>query len=287
MGKSVQVIPTFTSMPTVSRLTAPQRDAPGRRFRKEKKMIRGFYSGASSLVSQQINLNTIANNLANVGTTGFKPQQAAFSSLLYQSIYGGGGEGHTIQTGHGVRIQKTGIDFNQGDLNRTDIPTDCAILGEGFFAIEDREDGTITYTRDGCFGLSVDGSNAYLVNGAGNYVLGEDEDRIEIEEAKTTTDSNGKITAEGGFDSKQLGVFVFTNKYGLELAGGNQYRTTEASGEAEALEEPDIRTGYLENSRVQLAQEMVKMIEASKGFSFGSKIVQTADEMEKIINQLR
>ncbi|MDD4565406.1 MAG: flagellar hook-basal body protein [Eubacteriales bacterium] len=250
-------------------------------------MIRGFYTGASSLVSQQVNLNTIANNIANAGTTGFKPQQAAFSSLMYQSINGGGGEGNTIQAGHGVKIQKTGIDFNQGDLNRTDITTDCAILGEGFFAIEDREDGTITYTRDGCFKFSVDGSDAYLVNSAGNYVLDEDENWIEVQDIKTVVDSNGTITTEGGFDAEQIGIFIFTNKYGLELAGGNQFRTTEASGESEALEKPDIMTGYLENSRVQLAQEMVKMIEASKGFSFGSKIVQTADEMEKIINQLR
>ncbi|MDD2189637.1 MAG: flagellar hook-basal body protein [Eubacteriales bacterium] len=250
-------------------------------------MIRGFYSGASSLTSQQINLNTISNNLANVGTTGYKPQQAAFSSLMYQTINGGAGEGNTIQTGNGVRIQKTGIDFNQGELNRTDIPTDCAILGEGFFAIEDREDGTITYTRDGCFKLSVDGSNSYLVNGAGNFVLGEDENRIEIKAVNTAADSKGGVKTEGGFDPEKIGAFVFPNKYGLELAGGNQYRATEASGEAEALEKPKIKAGYLENSRVQLAQEMVRMIEASKGFSFASKIVQTADEMEKIINQLR
>lgn len=235
-------------------------------------MIRGFYSGASCLVSQQTNLNTIANNMANISTTGYKPQQAAFSSLLYQNIYGGGGEGNYIQSGHGVRIQKTGIDFTQGDLKSTDQPMDCAILGEGFFAIENREDGTITYTRDGSFQMSVDDSDTYLANSAGNYVLDGDGERIEIED---------------GFDPAKIGVYNFPNKYGLELAGGNQYKATELSGEGEAVEKPDVKTGYLENSRVQIAQEMVKMIEASKGFSFGSKVVQAADEMEKIINQLR
>jgi flagellar basal body rod protein FlgG len=84
-----------------------------------------------------------------------------------------------------------------------------------------------------------------------------------------------------------VGVYTFPNKYGLELAGGNQYKATEVSGEAEAVEKPVIKTGFLENSRVEIAKEMVKMIEASKGFAFGSKVVQTADEMEKVINQLR
>ncbi len=250
-------------------------------------MIRGFYSGASCVVSQQTNLNTIANNIANISTTAYKPQQAAFSALMYESLNGGAGEGNQIQNGHGVRVQKTGIDFTQGDLINTNMPMDCAILGDGFFAIENREDETITYSRDGNFQLSTDDADTYLVNSAGNYVLDADGDRIEVQGVKTSTDSKGVTTTEGGFDATQVGVYSFPNKFALELLGGNQYRETEASGEAEAIEEPQIKTGFLEGSRVQAALEMVKMIEASKGFSFASKIVQSADEMEKIINQLR
>ena len=246
-------------------------------------MIRGFYAGASSMVSQQTNLNTIANNIANVSTTAYKPQETAFSTLMYQNLNGGAGEGNDISVGHGVRVQKTGIDFNQGQLQQTNMAMDCAILGDGFFAIENKEDGSITYSRDGSFDLSVDGSNAYLVNGAGNYVLDADGERIEVTEPET--DDNGNVT--GGFDAKQVGVYTFPNQLGLELAGGNQYRSTELSGEGEAVENPVVKTGYLENSGVQIAQELVKMIESSKGFAFGSKIVQTADEMERIINQLR
>lgn len=254
---------------------------------RRKTMIRGFYAGASSLVSQQTNMNTIANNIANISTTGYKPQQTAFSALMYQNIYGGGGEENYISGGHGVKVQKTGIDFTQGDLKSTNMPTDCAIIGDGFFAIENREDGTVTYTRDGNFQLSLDGSNTYLANSAGNYVLDADGGRIEIEATTTKTDSSGNSITTGGFDSAKIGVYRFPNQFGLELAGGNQYKATEISGEAETLEKPEIKVGYLENSRVQIAQEMVKMIEASKGFSFGSKIVQAADEMEKVINQLR
>jgi len=248
-------------------------------------MIRGFYAGASCLISQQTNLNTIANNMANISTTAYKPQQAAFSALMYQNINGGAGEGNYISNGHGVRIQKTGIDFTQGDLKSTNMPMDCAILGEGFFAIENREDGTLTYTRDGDFQLSLDGETAFLANSAGNYVLDAEGERIEV--SGVTTDADGNVTSQGGFDSAKVGVYKFANQYGMELAGGNQYKDTELSGEAEAVEKPEVKAGYLENSRVQIAQEMVKMIEASKGFSFGSRVVQTADEMEKVINQLR
>lgn len=237
------------------------------------------------MVTQQTNLNTIANNVANIGTTAYKPQQAAFSALMYQNMYGGGGEGNYITNGHGVRIQKTGVDFTQGELKSTNMPLDCAILGDGFFAIENREDGTITYTRDGSFQFSLDGDTTYLANSAGNYVLDAEGERIEI--AGVTKDADGNVTSPGGFDHTQVGVYTFANQYGLELAGGNQYKANETSGEAEAVESPELKVGYLESSRVQLAQEMVKMIEASKGFSFGSKIVQTADEMEKVINQLR
>ena len=133
--------------------------------------------------------------------------------------------------------------------------------------------------------MSLDGSNTYLADSAGNYVLDAEGERIEV--AGVTTDASGNVTSTGGFDSTKVGVYKFANQYGLELMGGNHYKATEISGEGEAVEEPTVKVGYLENSRVQLAQEMVKMIEASKGFSFGSKVVQTADEMEKIINQLR
>ena len=237
------------------------------------------------MVSQQTNLNTVANNLANVSTTGFKPQTTAFSALMYGNV--NGGDGNYIQNGHGVRVQKTGINFTQGDLKSTGMSMDCAIEGNGFFAVENRNDGTLAYTRDGSFQVSVDESETYLVNGAGNYVLDAEGERVTVPATTTTTDSNGIVTTTGGFDSTKIGVYTFPNQYALELTGSNQYKATEASGEATAVTSSTIKTGYLENSKVELAQEMVKMIEASKAFSLGAKVVQAADDMEKVINQLR
>lgn len=249
-------------------------------------MIRGFYSGTSCMMSQQTNMNTIANNIANISTTAFKPQTVAFSTLMYQNVNGGDGT-DMISTGHGARVQKTGVDYTQGTLKSTGMDMDCAIMGDGFFAIENKDDGSITYTRDGAFELSVVDSTTYLVNGSGDYVLNADEERVEVPAVTTTTDSSGNTTTTGGFDATEIGVFTFSNNYGLELAGGGQYKPTDASGEAEAVEKANVKTGYLESSGVEIAQEMVKMIEASKAFSFGSKVVQTADDMEKVVNQLR
>jgi flagellar basal-body rod protein FlgG len=248
-------------------------------------MIRGFYAGTSGMISQQTYLNNIANNLSNANTTAYKPQITAFASLMYQNT--NGGDGNYIQTGHGVKVEKTGLDFRQGDLQATGMPMDCAIEGSGFFALQGGDDGPVTYTRDGSFGLSVEDSETYLVSGAGRYVLDADGERITVAPVTTKKDSNGNTVTEGGFDASKIGVYQFPNQYGLELAGGNQYLATDLSGEAEAVTSPKIKAGSLEASKVDISLEMVRMIEASKAFSLGSKVVQTADEMEKIANQLR
>lgn len=233
-------------------------------------MIRGFYTALSGLIGQQRNMDTIANNLANISTTAFKPQQTSFSALLYQNI--NGGDGDKIEMGHGVKVPKLPIDLTAGDLKQTNMPLDYAIVGSGFFAIQDKTTSKITYTRDGSFQLSVNANQAFLINSDGNYVLDKDNKKIEIKDETTL---------------QTVGVFSFKNPYGLELIGGNQFSPTAASGTAVSLNEPNIKSGTLENSSVQLSKEMVKMIEASKGFSLNSKVIQTADELEKIINQLR
>lgn len=233
-------------------------------------MIRGFYSAASSLISQQANLDAISNNIANVNTIAFKAQQVGFSSLLYENL--NGGAANNISVGHGVRVAKTGIDFKQGDLNQTNMPMDCAIVGPGFFAIEDDVTGGIAFTRDGSFQKKMDQNRIYLINSTGGYVLDTDRRRVEIQE---------------GFDHEQIGVFDFDNPYGLQPIGGNAFISTGVSGNAQGVDNPNIKAGCLERSSVELSKEMVKMIEASKAFSLGARMIQTSDEMEKMINQLR
>lgn len=233
-------------------------------------MIRGFYSSSLGMISQQNYLNTIANNVANINTTAFKPQVTAFASLLYENIDGGAGA--EISTGHGAKVQKNGIDFTQGGLDATGRTLDCAIEGAGFFAVRDKETNAISYTRDGAFSISVEGDQNFLVDSNGNYVLGQD---------------NNQINITAGFNPASLGVFSFSNPYGLQLLGNNQYGVTNLSGQPVADNQSLVRTGYLEAAGTDTAREMVKMIEASKAFSFNADILKSTDEMEKTVNQLR
>jgi len=252
-------------------------------------MIRGFYSSASGLRSQQSKMDVIANNIANISTTAFKPQQSKFSTLYLENLNGAGP--NDSQVSYGTKIEKSRIDFTQGELNKTDMPLDFGILGDGFFSVKGKADGPDTYTRDGSFQVSVEGTTSYLVNGRGNYILDETGNKIEFKAKNTVekTDENGIKTQveEGGLDVSKIGVFTFANKFGLDPIGGNQYKETEVSGKAAVLKTANVKTGYLENSAVEISTEMVKMMEASKGFAFNAKLIQTADEMEKTINQLR
>ena len=233
-------------------------------------MIRGFYSATQGLLSNQTYLNNIANNIANSETTAFKPQQTAFASLLYSNI--DGGSGTLISTGSGAKVEKTDIDFTPGALVKTDAPLDCAIIAKGFFAIQNKNTNGITYTRNGAFSKSVEGNNQYLVDKAGNYVLGSNSQKIELSQ---------------GFDEKAIGVFNFSNPYGLKQLGSNQFEATATSGQGTIYNAGSIKTGYLESSATDLASEMTKMIEVSKSFSFNTTVLQTTDQMEKIVNQLR
>ena len=261
-------------------------------------MIRGFYSGASGLISQQQKLNVIANNFANVSTVGFKSQDQQFSTLVYRNV---NGALPPISTGHGVRPVDIATDFTSGQFARTNLDTDFAIIGDAFFAVEKDETGEIFYTRNGNFQFQVsdEEEGKFLITAEGYYVLDSEGERINVTEREEEAKDQGEIFSLKG----QLGLYTFTNNYGLEHAGDNLFRATEVSGEAEAFiaeeveydpeeggvapEVPTIIEGYLENSNVDVAQEMVKMIEASKAFQFNSRVVSVTDELAQTMNQMR
>ena len=246
-------------------------------------MIRGFYSAASGLAAQQSNMDILANNMANVATTAYKPQHAGFADLLYQNINSKALD--PVSRGAGVKVGVSALDFQQGQLQQTGIETDCAILGEGFFAVQSPLDEAVFYTRDGSFRFSNTDGETYLVTASGDRVLTAEGDPVSL----TKSEATGELV----FDPGVIGVYTFANKFGLLPAGGNRYTATEISGEALAAGEEDgtaagqVRTGYLEASAVDISREMVKVIEASKAFSLNSRMIQVADEIEKTVNQLR
>lgn len=233
-------------------------------------MIRGFYTGRAGMIAQQQSLDTIANNMSNANTTGFKGQLTAFASLLYENVNGGAGA--EISTGHGAKVIKNGLIFTQASLEPTQMEMDCAIDGDGFFAIENPEGGQASYTRDGSFSISVEGDQNYLVDSNGNYVLDANYNRINI------TD---------GFSIDSLGIFRFDNPYGLALSGNNLFQATAQSGAAQIDTESKVLQGMLESSGTDVGTETVRMIEAQRSFQLSSRMVQAADEMEAVVNQLR
>ncbi len=227
----------------------------------------------------QNDMNVIGNNIANSNTVGYKPTTISFNDLLYTEMYV-----NTPQdplTGHGVRALYTGIDAKQSNLVSGKSNLDLAIVGKGWFCVEN--DGNRLYTRDGSLSISLSGSEAALVNQAGAYVLDSQGNRITVQIPEGTTELDyDAMTA-------RIGVFGFNYPEALTPASSNCYIANEFSGDAVALteEQYEIRPGYLEQSGVSLADEMTNLISAQRGYQMSARVVQTSDEIEQTVNALR
>ncbi|MDI6605400.1 flagellar basal-body rod protein FlgG [Aceticella autotrophica] len=268
-------------------------------------MMRALWSAASGMNAQQLNVDVISNNLANVNTTAFKKDRAEFKDLVYQTlqtenIYGGQGKPVNMQVGVGVRTSAIVKDFKEGSLQQTENPLDVALDGEGFFAIQG-PDGKTYYTRDGSFKLSVDSANggkATLTTADGYPVLDDSGKAITFDgiQKDISISPDGVITAKNADGTLNkiatLGVYNFSNPQGLFSKGSNLYEETAASGTAGKRDVfkgkmGNIMQGFLETSNVQVVNEMVNMITAQRAYEINSKAIQAADEMLGIANNLR
>lgn len=261
-------------------------------------MMRSLNTAASGMVVQQRNLDTIANNLANVNTTGFKAQRAEFQDLMYQTVRASGAansgtaqQPSALQLGLGSQFVASASNFNQGGMNQTGNQTDLAITGDGFFKIE-MPDGTNAYTRDGSFKVNATGE---LVTTDGYAVSPS----ISIPNGATALfiSANGTVTAKvpGQDEPQELGtltVSVFPNPAGLTRIGQNLYAAGGASGTAEDKTPGtegagQIVQGTLESSNVEIVFEMVRMITAQRAYEINSKAIQTSDDMLGVLNNLK
>jgi flagellar basal-body rod protein FlgG len=261
-------------------------------------MIPALYSASSGMQAQQLNLDTIANNLANVNTTGFKKTRVDFQDLLYQTFRAPGLQGTSgtviptgIQVGLGARPIATQRIFSQGDFQQTDNPLDIVIEGDGFFQVQ-RADGTTAYTRAGAFkkdgtGRLVTSDGAVLTP---NIVIPADAKNITIgsDGVVSVALSNGATTSTLG--TVQLAQFV--NPGGLLSVGRNLFVPTAASGDAVTGAPGQngfgtLTQGFLELANVKVVDEMVAMITSQRAYEANSKAIQTADEMLSISNALR
>lgn len=266
-------------------------------------MMRSLWTAASGMKAMQFNVDTIANNLANVTTTAFKKEKAEFEDLLYvtmQNAYMAENDQRSVnlQVGHGVVARATSRDFSAGNLEQTDNKFDMAIIGEGFFSIRGA-DGNTYYTRDGSFKISMTENGKMLANSKGYPVL--DQDGLEIyldqDAANYVIQPTGEITykdPETGVSlptGQFIGIFKFENPMALEAVGGNMYRSNAATGEPlmniDSEEPSTIRTGFLEASNVQVVEEMVKLITAQRAYELNSKAITTSDEMLQTANNIR
>lgn len=261
-------------------------------------MTRALTTAASGMISQQTNLDIIANNLANSNTQGFKAERAEFQDLMYQTTtVAGSSTGastttpSSIQVGLGSKFAASGSNFSEGSLQNTGNPLDVAIQGEGFFQVT-TPDGQTAYTRDGSF--KVD-SNGLLVTSNGYPVVGD----ITIPPSATsvTISATGVVSAvlPGNASPQQLGqlqIATFPNPGGLQRIGNNLFNQTSGSGSASTNTPGQNNAGtlqqsFLEGSNVQVVQEMVNMITAQRTYEINSKAITTADQMMQTLNQLK
>lgn len=280
-------------------------------------MMRSLWSAASGMIAQQTNLDTIANNLSNVNTAGYKKDTVEFKSLLYQTLQStstnNAGENKPVpaQVGLGTRTGSITTVFTQGNLQATDNNTYMAIEGTGFFKVRD-QDGNVCYTRDGSFCLqpTADGG-AMLCTSQGYPVLDQNNNTIVLpsgyKTGEITVDSEGNIfatdlneqkvaltaTVNGQAYNQKIGLVQFNNPSGLNSVGNNLYMESVASGAPleesanQGLKKSVVRQGYLEMSNVQVADEMVNMIVAQRAYEMNSKAIQASDEMLQQANNLR
>ena len=262
-------------------------------------MIRAFHAAASGMRAQQRSIDLISNNIANVNTNGFKASRAAFKDLFYSDMeIRRIAEPPNLQVGNGVRVSATMRSPVEGALVQTGRTLDMSISGDGFFAVAG-EDGTLRYTRDGSFNISVIDTGEGLVNRLtttdGLFVLnsdgrpvefaaGTDISAIKIAHDGTITASNadGEAVSPG-----RLAIVGFVNPSGLAAAGDNLFAETPASGAGTAVLEPDVRQGFIEASNVDLADEMTRLIMAQRAYQLSARVLQTADDMERMANNLR
>ena len=260
-------------------------------------MLRGLWTAATGMAAQQLNVDIIANNLANVNTAGFKKSRADFQDLMYQTLRVPGAMTAAgtqlptgIQVGMGSRPMGVQKLFSQGDYNQTNNELDLAIEGKGFFKVVSNDEEV--YTRAGNFKIDSEG---YICTPSGDRL--QPEITIDPTTISISVDSGGRLVVWGPdtetpLAEEDIKLYSFPNPAGLYSMGRNLFRPSAASGE-ETEGTPGLEgfgtlaQGYLEMSNVNVVEEMVGMIVAQRAYEVNSKAIQTADNMLQMANNLK
>jgi flagellar basal-body rod protein FlgG len=261
-------------------------------------MLRSLTTAATGMQAQQQNMDTIANNLANVSTTGFKRSRAEFEDLMYQTQKEPGAASGLnavsptgVQTGLGVKTASVQRDFEVGAPKTTNNPLDMMVEGNGFFQVQ-LSDGTVGYTRDGSFKKSPSGA---VVDKNGNSLIPQ----LSIPQGSTALEitPDGKVAVQVGNNREpqsigQIQLVNFINPAGLKALGKNVYAPSGGSGQPQVGTPGQqgfgqIASNQLEGSNVNIVDEMVNMITAQRSYETNSKVIQASDQMLQYMNQLK
>ena len=257
-------------------------------------MINALFTSATGMRAQQFNVDTIANNLANVNTTGFKKARVEFQDLLYQTLRTPGVQSTQqtivpvgIQLGHGVRTGATQRMFSLGNVVETKNVFDLKLDSPySFFKVVDDKQNLI-YTRDGSFKLD----DQFRIVTTDGHVL-DPSINIPEDAADVSIGPDGTVSvrSDGQEDPHQVGqiqIFRFPNPAGLQSLGANFYRQTAASGEATEDQFGTLTSGFLEISNVEVVEEMVRLITAQRAYEANSRAILASDDMLSTANQIR
>jgi len=261
-------------------------------------MLRSLYTAATGATTQQFNMDVIANNVANVNTTGYKKSRAEFQDLINQTFSSPGSLGNQgtldpvgVQVGLGVRVSATQRNFQTGPMMQTGNTLDMAVQGDGFFQIQ-LDNGEIGYTRDGTFKRDANGS---IVTSDGYPLIPQMTVPQDATEVVIGTSGNLSIrNTQGTFQEiGQIQLARFANPAGLESQGRNFFTMTPASGDPVVgqpgqgeFAKTTIAQGFLENANVQIVEELINLITAQRAFEANSKVMQAGDEMLQSVNNI-
>ena len=259
-------------------------------------MMRSLFTAATGMIAQQLQMDVVSNNLANVNTSGFKKSRPDFEDLMYQTMRQPGAtqvSGQMIPTGVqvGLGVRPTAIQkmFTQGNFQHTENQLDMAIEGDGFFKVLKGDEEV--YTRNGAYKLD---NNGVIVDSHG-YIL---QPQFTVPQGATSlvVDPTGQVTALDGqgqtLAQAQVTIFRFPNPAGLYAIGKNMFRPSPASGDAQegtpgTDEFGTLAQGFLEMSNVSVVEEMVSMIVSQRAYEANSKAIQTADQMLQMANNVK
>jgi flagellar basal-body rod protein FlgG len=260
-------------------------------------MLRALYTAASGMEAQQLNIDTIAHNLANINTSGYKIRRAQFQDLLYQNIRQAGASNTAtteipvgIQVGLGTKPVATEVIFTQGDFNSTGNPLDVVIEGQGFFKVT-LPNGETGYTRNGNFHLNRDGQ---IVTSDGDLL--DPQISIPSDKVSITIGRDGivQVTTSAQTEPQTVGrieLALFQNPAGLESLGKSIFIPTQASGDAITGTPGEdglgtLQSGFVEQSNVSVVEEMVNMIISQRAYEANSKVIRTAEDMFSQVNNV-